>query len=73
MPPEVFHTPFPNGTADNTAERSLAAIAYLFAADPDSQSIAAVIAERVQGGCRAMAGSYRADRISRSLARASCR
>ena len=49
MPPEVFHAPFPTGIDGNTVERSLAAIAYLFAADVDPERVAAVIVEPVQG------------------------
>jgi 4-aminobutyrate aminotransferase/(S)-3-amino-2-methylpropionate transaminase len=53
MPPEVFHTPCPSVIAGNTAERSLAAIAYSFAADLDFACVAAVFVEQVQGegGC----------------------
>ncbi|KUR81303.1 4-aminobutyrate--2-oxoglutarate transaminase [Novosphingobium sp. Fuku2-ISO-50] len=49
MPPEVFHAPFPTGIDGNTVERSLTALAYLFAADVDPERVAAVIVEPVQG------------------------
>ena len=49
MLPEVFHVPFPMAFHGVTAEDSLAAIDNLFKADVDSQRVAAIIIEPVQG------------------------